>query len=236
MSLPLRPGSVTRPWSLARAGLVLAGSLAALAGDEVRYTKPDPYTLLASKHLLTELAPRNADGTVTAVVEIPAGTTDKWEVDQQTGGLRWEFKSGAPRVVQYLGYPGNYGMVPRTVLSKEQGGDGDPLDVVVLGPALERGAVVHVRVLGMLRMLDGGERDDKLLAVVEGTAFAAVKDVAELDQRFPGVTSILGTWFANYKGPGVTETHGCAGPDEGERLLADAIEAFEREGAPSAQR
>ena len=45
-----------------------------------------------------------------------------------------------PREVKYLGYPGNYGMIPRTLLPKELGGDGDPLDVIVLGPAVERGS------------------------------------------------------------------------------------------------
>ena len=38
---------------------------------------------------------------------------------------KWEFRDGKPRVVAYLGYPGNYGMIPRTLLPKEHGGDGD---------------------------------------------------------------------------------------------------------------
>lgn len=41
--------------------------------------------------------------------------------------MKWEFKKGKPRVVSYLGYPGNYGMIPKTLLSKESAGDGDPL-------------------------------------------------------------------------------------------------------------
>ena len=74
------------------------------------------------------------------MIEIPTGTTAKWEVVKPSGELRWEFDQGRPRVVRYLGYPGNYGMIPRTLLPKEEGGDGDPLDVVVLGPAVPRGS------------------------------------------------------------------------------------------------
>ncbi len=218
------------------AALLLGGALSSFAAhDEVRYTKPDPYTMVGSKNLFTDFAPRNPDGTITAVVEIPAGTTDKWEVVVTDGTLHWELEKGEPRVVKYLGYPGNYGMLPRTVLCEAEGGDGDPLDVVVLGPALERGAVVRARVLGTLRMRDRGERDDKLLAVIEGTALAEAQDLAELDLMFPGATAIVETWFRNYKGPGAVETDGCGGLDEAERLLASAIAAFEREHAPEAK-
>lgn len=54
--------------------------------------------------------------------------------------------------------PFNYGSVPGTV-----GGDGDPLDAIVLGPPLPRGEVVEVEVHGLVRFWDGGRRDDKLV-------------------------------------------------------------------------
>ena len=72
------------------------------------------------------------------IVEIPAGACEKWEV-KLDGVMRWDMKDGKPRHVKYLGYPCNYGMVPRTMLGKELGGDGDPLDVLMLGPAVPRG-------------------------------------------------------------------------------------------------
>ncbi|MHC5062584.1 MAG: inorganic diphosphatase, partial [Planctomycetota bacterium] len=102
---------------------------------------------------------------VNVVVEIPAGTNSKWEVDKSDGVLRWEIKEGEPRVVQYLAYPANYGMIPATLLPKEMGGDGDPLDVLLLGPAQARGSIVQAHLLGVLELLDGGERDDKLIAL-----------------------------------------------------------------------
>ncbi len=93
----------------------------------------DSYTIVGPKNFLTDYEPVNRDGTINVVVEIPTGTTAKWEVTKPDGKLQWEFKRGKPRVVKYLGYPGNYGMLPRTLLAKEDGGDGDPLDVIVLG-------------------------------------------------------------------------------------------------------
>ena len=107
-------------------------------------TQVDTYTLRGQKNFLTDFVPVNPDGTINVVVEIPTGTTAKWEVTKPSGDIKWEFKSGAPRVVKYLGYPGNYGMVPQTLLPHALGGDGDPLDVIVLAPTVPRGTPVRV--------------------------------------------------------------------------------------------
>ncbi len=157
-------------------------------------------------------------GTVRVVIEIPTGTTQKWEVDKADGLLRWEIRDGRPRLIDYLGYPGNYGMVPRTLLASDDGGDGDPLDVLVLGPPMERGAVVEARIIGVLNLLDGGEQDDKLVAVMDDTAFAQVTTIAELRRSHPGVTDIVETWFTSYKGPGEMTSSGY-----GEAAAADVI-------------
>ena len=186
----------------------------------------DDYTLKAEKSLLSGHPPTNPDGTINVVVEIPAGTTAKWEVAKPSGELRWEFKNGRPREVRYLGYPGNYGMLPRTLLSKQEGGDGDPLDVIVLGPAVPRGAVVRARVIGVLKLLDGGERDDKILAVLAGDPLAEAGSVRELDEEFPGVTKIVEIWFESYKGPGELEAQGFEGPDAAMRVIRSAAAAF----------
>lgn len=141
-------------------------------------------------------------GLAHVVVEIPAGTHDKWEVDKATGSLRWEREDGRPRVIRYLAYPANYGMVPRTSLPSDLGGDDDPLDVLLLGPRLERGTVTRARPIGLLRLLDDGERDDKVLAVQTSGPFSDVVDLEGLESRYPGTRLILETWFTNYKGPG----------------------------------
>lgn len=190
-------------------------------------------------HYVEDFPARAADGSVHVVVEIPAGTDAKWEVTKPDGKLAWQIKDGKPRVVQYLGYPGNYGMVPRTILPKELGGDGDPLDVLVLGPALRRGTVAKVRIIGVLELLDGGEQDDKLLGVLPGTPLGDLASLAELDTQFPGVTSIVQTWFENYKGKDEAGqarmvAKGFAGKARADEILEAAIAAYGAETATPA--
>lgn len=170
---------------------------------------------------LEDYPPRRGDATM-AVIEIPAGTLAKWEVMKPHGNLEWEVRDGKPRVVQYLAYPANYGMVPGTVMAAEDGGDGDPLDVIVLGPTLPRGSVHPVRVVGVMWAIDGGERDDKLLAVHPDSPFAGIRDIGQLDAEFPGVTDILRTWFENYKGPGRMVVRGFGDAAEAEAIVDDA--------------
>jgi len=151
----------------------------------------------------------NSDGTINALIEIPAGTNAKWETTKDLRSIDWERRDdGSLRVVRYLAYPGNYGMVPGTLLAEEDGGDGDPLDVLVLGTALDRGRVVRVHAIGLLALLDDGEIDDKVLAVPTSGPFSQVRSLADLDRSFPGVRAILETWFTHYKGPGRVESKG----------------------------
>ncbi len=163
---------------------------------------PTPFVsvLKGETNFWTGYDPVNLDGTINVVVEIPAGTTAKYEVVMNTGMIELEQKNGKPRFVQYLGYPCNYGNVPRSLLPKSKGGDGDPLDVLLLGPAVATGSVVKGRAIGVLTLVDGGEKDDKIVAVMQDGPFATVSSLGDLDKRFPGVTSILQTWFTSYKG------------------------------------
>lgn len=189
ISHPLR--SVAAPWIA-----VLSCLIAGCGGIQSDQAGARP----GSTHFIDDFPARAEGELVNVVVEIPAGTDAKWEVTKPDGELRWQIKDGAPRVVKYLGYPGNYGMIPRTLLPKDQGGDGDPLDILVLGSSQPRGSVVPVRIIGVLELLDGGEQDDKLLGVVQGSPLGEVGSLAELDAEFPGVSSIVRTWFENYKG------------------------------------
>lgn len=179
-----------------------------------------------SKNLITDIAPQNADGTINAVIEIPAGTNEKWEVTKPDGILELERKKGKPRIIKYLGYPGNYGMVPRTSLPKELGGDGDPLDILVIGKPLRRGSVAQVKIIGVLKFLDKGEQDDKLIAVLPGTAFYAADSFDQLNQTFPGVMDIIRTWFLYYKGSGKMIFKGYGSKEEAEQILNRAIKYF----------
>ena len=61
----------------------------------------DRYTLVGATDFLRDIAPTNLNGTLNVVVEIPTGTTEKWEVNKILGGLSWELEEGRPRMVQY---------------------------------------------------------------------------------------------------------------------------------------
>ncbi|MBL4754844.1 MAG: inorganic diphosphatase [Flavobacteriales bacterium] len=181
------------------------------------------------QHLIDGYPAVTADGWVNVVVEIPTGTIEKWEVDKESGQLLLEQRNGADRKVAYLGYPGNYGMVPRTLLAEEQGGDGDPIDVLILGPPLERGSVVQCKVIGMLELLDRGEQDDKLIAVIANTVFYEVEGMEALDAKFNGVSDIIQIWFENYKGPGKIEAIAYRDKEIAEEILNSAIQSYQEE-------
>ena len=148
--------------------------------------------------------------TVNLVIEIPTGTTAKYEMDKKSYTLKIDSINNEPRFINYLGYPGNYGMIPNTVLPKDKGGDGDPLDILLLGPSETRGAVVKVTVIGVLQLLDNGEQDDKLIAINPISRWSIVKDLEDLDKYYPGTKTIVSTFFQNYKGEGQMELIGWA--------------------------
>tara|TARA_B100000768_G_scaffold58711_1_gene56791 strand:+ start:16491 stop:17099 length:609 start_codon:yes stop_codon:yes gene_type:complete len=143
-----------------------------------------------------------------AIIEIPAGTLDKFELNKKSNEIEHEHKDDTPRVVQYLAYPANYGYIPNTLLAKEDGGDGDPLDVFVLGAAVKREVKLNIKIIGALKLLDRGEQDDKLLAVSLETPFWEVNSINQLNTDFPGVSVIIETWLSNYKGIGKIESQG----------------------------
>jgi len=195
-------------------------------------TTPHASVLRGERNYWSGYDPINRDGTYNVVVEIPAGTTAKYETNKDTGMLELEQKNGAPRFVQYLGYPVNYGAIPRSVLLKSKGGDGDSVDVLVLGPAVPRGAVVRGRAIGVLSLIDTGETDDKAVIVMEDSPFAKVRSIADLDAKFPGVTTIIQTWFTSYKGYGkdgklMLSSTGFKDRNAAIKLIGDAILDFE---------
>lgn len=166
--------------------------------EEVILKRDGEHRLVSNIHLVNGVKYKGAD--YQALIEVPAGTTAKWEVNHETGHLEWEFKNGKPRNVSFIGYPGNYGFIPQSILDKADGGDGDPLDVIVLGPSVARGSVQKIRILGAIKLLDKGERDDKIIAVPLNGPFEKIDSMAEMMIKYPGVIEIVRTWFEGYKG------------------------------------
>lgn len=123
-------------------------------------------TLLAAGLLLSATAqaqnvldfpqPKNNPEEFYAVTEIPAGGIIKYETDAKTGFLIADRFQSMP-----VAYPANYGS-----LTQSLAGDGDPLDVVFYTRApMAPGTLIKLRAIGVLKMIDGGEKDDKIIAV-----------------------------------------------------------------------
>lgn len=183
-------------------------------------------TIIDQFDYLNDFEPIREDGMINVVIEIPAGSNQKWEVNKSTGFLEWEISSDTLRTISYLPYPANYGMVPKTLLPNEDGGDDDPIDIFLLGLSLDRGSVVPARVVGVIRILDGGEQDDKLIAVDPESWFYDVNTLDDLTATYPGVTEILNIWLENYKGENGVQILGIEDESEAEAILKRAIEGY----------
>lgn len=122
------------------------------------------------------------------VIEIPQGSTCKYEIDKKTGLLMLD------RVLySAVYYPANYGFIPRT-----HAGDGDPLDVLVLmQEPVHPLTIVRARAIGGLLMVDEKGTDDKIISVcIDDPAYAHYRSAVEL----PGhVLAQLKRFFQDYK-------------------------------------
>lgn len=114
----------------------------------------------------------NAPHEIQVLIEIPARTRVKLELDKETGLIRVD------RLLHSaVYYPASYGLIPQTYCD-----DKDPLDVFVFaGEPLPSNAIATVRPVGIIHMEDGGEQDDKILAVMikdpEWGGFRHVEDL-----------------------------------------------------------
>jgi len=82
-----------------------------------------------------------------------------------------------------------------------------------------------VRSIGVLQLLEGSEQDDKLIAIAPGSPMASALSIDDLQRDFPGVLDILSLWFSHYKGHGVTQVSGTAGPGRAQATLDMAMES-----------
>lgn len=141
------------------------------------------------------------DRGIQVVVEIPAGSNQK--IEYSTQARRFE----VDRVVEFIPYPGNYGFVPSTLMDRRDGGDGDPVDVLVISEGVPTGTVMEVRAIGALVLKDRGEFDTKVIAIPVDSALQVIrpKDYVDFAVRYQAAHDIIERWFLTYKGPGVME-------------------------------
>ncbi len=129
-----------------------------------------------------------APSVVNGIIEIPKGTRAKYELDKDSGMLKLD------RVLfSSVYYPANYGFIPKTYCD-----DNDPLDILILSQIdIVPLCIVSAKVIGVMRMIDGGEADDKIIAVAAGDpSMNHINDISELPDHF---ISEMRNFFEDYK-------------------------------------
>lgn len=126
-------------------------------------------------NLLHDIPAGSADE-MNVIIEIPKFSKNKYEIDKETGIIALD------RVMHTAqDYPFDYGFVPQTLFD-----DGDALDVVLLTThPLAPGILVKARPVAIMEMVDGGDRDDKVVAVpVDDPRFDDIHDLSDLNPHF----------------------------------------------------
>jgi inorganic pyrophosphatase len=133
-------------------------------------------------------AGKDAPVIVNSIIEIPKGSKGKYEMDKNTGLLRLD------RVLfSSVHYPANYGFIPQTYCD-----DHDPLDILVICSIdVYPMCIVDAKVIGAMEMVDGDERDDKIIAVAEHDM--SVNYINDLSQLPPHTLVELKRFFEDYK-------------------------------------
>ena len=125
---------------------------------------------------------------VNGIIEIPKGSRAKYELDKESGLLILD------RVLySAMYYPANYGFIPKTYCD-----DKDPLDILILSQIdLVPRCIVPAKVIGVMRMLDNGEADDKIIAVAQhDMSVNHINDASELPVHF---RKEIQNFFEDYK-------------------------------------
>lgn len=144
----------------------------------------------------------NPPNLVNAYIEITPFDLVKYEVDKGTGYLRVDRPQRSSSQPPTL-----YGFIPRTYCGEKVGalvksgtmGDSDPLDICVVSerPITKSEVILHARVVGGIQMIDNGEADDKIIAVLDQDKYwVDVNDIGELPQI---LVERLSHYFSTYK-------------------------------------
>lgn len=154
-----------------------------------------------------------------AVIEISKGSKKKYELDKETGMLKLD------RVLfTSTHYPANYGFVPLTYA-----GDKDPLDVLVLcQETLEPLCLVDVYPIGVFKMIDSDEVDEKIIAIPYGDP--SLNQYKEIDQLPQHILAEMGHFFEVYKQLEHKKTYvlDIAGSKEAKKIIKDSIERYKK--------
>lgn len=152
-----------------------------------------------------------------AVIEIPKGCKNKYEMDKETGLLRLD------RVLYTsTHYPANYGFIPRTYAD-----DKDPLDVLVLCQEnITPMTLVECRPIGVLKMIDDNSLDEKIIAVpTNDPSYSSFNDITDLPQH---TFDEISHFFKVYKSLETKETvvNEVSGAEEAKQIIEKCIDFY----------
>ena len=155
-----------------------------------------------------------------AVIEIPKGSKCKYELDKYTGLLKLD------RILYTsTHYPANYGFIPRTYAD-----DGDPLDVLVLcSESIYPMTLMHVYPIGVMRMIDDGKMDDKIIAIpFADPSYLGIESIDELPSHlFDEIMHFFSVYKQLENKQTAVKTLG--GKEEAIRIITEAIEGYKKE-------
>src|SRR5690606_2815548 len=142
-----------------------------------------------------------------ALIEINSGTINKYERIFESGQLKLD------RVgYSSLSYPFAYGEIPMTYDL-----DSDPLDIEIVNVTepLVPGSLVEARIIGVMKFEDGGETDDKIIAVLnDDKRMDHIKTIEDLGEHFKTETAYYWEHYKDLKKPGTCKVLGFFGVDE----------------------
>jgi inorganic pyrophosphatase len=179
------------------------------------------YNLL---HVLPAFADEEK-GLINVIVEVSAGSINKYELITESGQLKLD------RVgYSSLAYPFTYGAIPTTWDE-----DNDPLDVEIVNitEPLVPGSLVEARIIGVMKFIDGGEVDDKIIAVLDGDKRSDhIQSYKDLGEYWEKETRY---YWENYKalkkpGTGVVETF--HEKDEAIKIVKESMQRYTKDYAP----
>ena len=165
---------------------------------------------------LSRIPPQPKAGILNVLIEIPAGSKNKYEFDKDLNAFALD------RVLySSVQYPYDYGFIPNTLAD-----DGDPLDgMVIMDQPTFPGCIIPARPIGMLIMIDGGDRDEKILCVpAKDPRYNDVKTLADIA---PHRLEEIAEFFRSYKNleKKVTEIRGWEDVEAVQALVTKSIEA-----------
>ncbi len=185
--------------------------------------KPSKY-MLNLLHVLPAFADEEK-GVVNTIVEIIAGSINKYEVITESGQLKLD------RVgYSSMAHPYTYGAIPETWDL-----DGDPLDIFIpnVTETLVPGSLVEARIIGAMKFIDDGEVDDKIIAVLnDDKRVEHIKSVDDLGEYFKKETKYFWENYKALKKPGTGQVNEFLGAKEAVEIVRESIERYQKEYAP----